>query len=101
HLKNGVVMYLRTTVLLTFCAILSIFSFLTSHASASTHYHHRYYSHHVRLSSQYLHHARRGAVHLQRRHRQPSSDFAVASVHGQLAAKAQEIVAGCGSTVIS
>jgi hypothetical protein len=100
-LKNGVAMYLRTTVSLAFGAILSIFSFLTSPAGASTHHHYRYYSHQVRLSSQYLHHARPGVAHLHRRHHQSSSDFTAASVHGPLAAKAREIVAGCGSTVIS
>jgi hypothetical protein len=44
-LKNGVAMYLRTTVSLAFGAILTIFSFLTSPAGAPTHHHYRYYSH--------------------------------------------------------
>jgi len=93
-------MYLRTILSFVSAVVVPIVGLLTSPALASIHSH-NHYSRHVRFSSNSLHHAQPGVVGFHRRHRLPDNDFGVASVHSGLAAKAEEIVASCGSTVIS
>jgi hypothetical protein len=94
-------MHLREILSLAFSLILLVLGCSTSSASSSTHHHRHRNAHHVSLSSKHFDRMRPNNVRLHRRHNQPSSDFGVASVRSQLAAKAQEIVASCGSTVIS
>jgi hypothetical protein len=81
---------------------------VTSPADASTlhHYHRHYSNHHLNLSSTHSWwwfdpYLGTRTAHFHRWHRELSTDRGMASLHGQLAAKAQEIVASCGSTVIS
>jgi hypothetical protein len=109
-------MYLRTIVALFFATLLMTTSLLNSSSQASTWNHfHRYHSHHHfslnrrgtdgplfrhhRLSAR---HFRMRAAHFHRRHGEPSSySVGVGGLHGELAAKAYEIVSSCGSTIIS
>ena len=91
-------MYLRAIFCFSTGVILSTVNLLTSSALASSNHHYQNYSHHARSNSK--HYGRDGVARLHRRHHQPDGDFA-AGIKGQLATKAQEIVASCGSTVIS
>jgi hypothetical protein len=96
-------MYLRTIARLCFAVIFVGVGLVTSPADASTRNHYHYSNHHLDLRSEYSRwwHPGTRSAHLHRWHRDLGSDFGMASLHGQLAAKAQEIVASCGSTVIS
>jgi hypothetical protein len=99
-------MYLRTIARLCFAVIFVGVGLVTSPAHASTRNHYHYSNHHLDLRSEYSWwwfdpHPGTRAAHVHRWHRDLSSDFGMASLHGQLATKAREIVASCGSTVIS
>jgi len=94
-------MHLREIFSLASSAILIALSCSASFAGSSTYRAHHRNSHHISLSSKHFDRIRPGSTHLHRRRYHPSSDFAAATVRGQLATKAQEIVANCGSTVIS
>jgi hypothetical protein len=100
-ITNGAAMYLRTTLSLACAVILSVISLSTFAASASSHRHHHQYYHHVGYDYKHSHGARFGAAQFRRHPGQTGSTASLASVHGQLAAKANEIVSSCGSTVIS
>lgn len=94
-------MYLRKIQLFSAGTILLLFGISTFSTGASAHSHHQRHSYRVSLSLKYFH-GRPDVVHLRRRHQQqPGNDFTIASVHGPLASKAEEIVGNCGSTVIS
>jgi hypothetical protein len=115
-------MYLRKYVEIFVFAILATACFAVAPSQASTrhHYHsrHTHLHHGVDTHNRYAchfsgcgrrmasahpgHHGRTRFASFLRRHHEPSS-FAVGigDVHGQLEAKAQEIVSSCGSTIIS
>jgi len=101
EVRDGVVMYWRTTVFVFFAVLLAGIGFVTepSHATTRDHHHRHRVHHHVSLHN---HPASTRVVHFHGRH-QPVGGYSVSigSGYGQLAAKAQEIIASCGSTIIS
>jgi hypothetical protein len=97
-------MYLRTTVQLLLAAMFMSTGFNSSPAQASSrhHYHHHHRQQHVSVNKHHERLAiRRGMHNAHRMRREPNSIIGLGSVHGQLAAKAHEIVASCGSSIIS